>query len=178
MCAGALAGKYFPGAEVPGRYALNPGEGFAEAYRVLNEQGLGLTPLAWGLVSYAFFPDAGALAAVAQDVTEPWSGVSTSTTSGRLSRRAPARFSPGAAADTATTDWPTPLDGPVSVTLTTSKRLRARMGVYSGTDLLATTTAAGRPMTASATVCGTRTLSTRVTRLAGAGRFTVSLSSP
>ena len=41
-CSKTAAGVLFPGAEDVARYSLNPGEAFAETYRVLNEQKLGL----------------------------------------------------------------------------------------------------------------------------------------
>ncbi len=38
VCARTRSGELFPGAEDPGHYTLNPGEGWAETYRVLNER--------------------------------------------------------------------------------------------------------------------------------------------
>ena len=51
---------------------LNPGEAFAETYRVLNEQKSGATVEAWNIVSTLLYPDATALALLEQDVTQPW----------------------------------------------------------------------------------------------------------
>src|SRR5215208_5272851 len=79
ICARAHNGQVFPGAEDDEHYVLNPGEGFAEAYRVLNEQRLGLPQEAWQIVSNAFFPDGTALARLEQDVTQPWTGNATTT---------------------------------------------------------------------------------------------------
>src|SRR5256886_2449581 len=42
VCARARTGELFPGAEDPGHYTLNPGAGWAETYRVLNERKAGL----------------------------------------------------------------------------------------------------------------------------------------
>ena len=42
-------------------YRLNPGEAFAETYRVLNEQKLGLPQEQWNIVTTSLFPDATAL---------------------------------------------------------------------------------------------------------------------
>jgi len=55
-------------------YKLNPGEAFAEAYRVLVDTRLGETHPAWPLVDPSFFPDQKALAATEQDVISPWAG--------------------------------------------------------------------------------------------------------
>ena len=51
---------------------LNPGEAFAETYRVLNEQKLGLPQESWTIVSTALAPDPTALSLLEQDVTTPW----------------------------------------------------------------------------------------------------------
>ncbi len=65
VCARARARRVFPGDE-GARYRLNPGEGFAEAYRVLNGG-------RWsGAVDDSFAPDAESLAALRADVLTPW----------------------------------------------------------------------------------------------------------
>ena len=53
-------------------YKLNPGEAFAEAYRVLVDTRLGDAHPAWPLVDQSFFPDQAALDAIEQDVLSPW----------------------------------------------------------------------------------------------------------
>ena len=53
-------------------YRLDPAEGFAEAYRVLNERRLGRAEAPWMLVDPRFDPDATALRALEQDVRERW----------------------------------------------------------------------------------------------------------
>jgi hypothetical protein len=55
-------------------YKLNPGEAFAEAYRVLVDTRLGEEHPAWPLVDPSFFPDQAALTATEQDVLSPWTG--------------------------------------------------------------------------------------------------------
>jgi hypothetical protein len=76
ICAGAHAGQLFPGDE-RGAYQLNPGEAFAEAYRVLNERRLGMTESPWTIVDQRFYPDATALTDVEQDVVSPWTRPTT-----------------------------------------------------------------------------------------------------
>src|ERR671937_1505667 len=66
VCTRTAAGTAYPGAE-DANYPLNPGEAFAESYRVLNETAAGL-PLTWPIVDPSFQPDATALAAVREDV--------------------------------------------------------------------------------------------------------------
>jgi hypothetical protein len=58
-------------------YKLNPGEAFAEAYRVLVDTRLGDVPPSWPLVDASFNPDQTALDAVEQDVRSPWVGPTT-----------------------------------------------------------------------------------------------------
>ena len=60
-------------------YKRNPGEAFAEAYRVLVDTQLGETHPSWPLVDTSFYPDQAALDAVEQDVTSPWAGPTSLT---------------------------------------------------------------------------------------------------
>jgi hypothetical protein len=171
VCARAAAGTVFPGNE-DGRYRLNPGEGFAEAYRVLNEARAGGTLFAWSIVDHAFFPDAKALAAVEDDVVRPWTAPVTTTIAGRL--RA-----------TGSRTWAraltTSLDGDVTVTLRVplggvydlallgadGRKVLAR-GLWSGTST----------KTARFTVCGQRTLAIRVVARGAGGRFSLRVTGP
>lgn len=67
VCARTRAGQLFPGAE-GARYAQNPGEGFAEAYRVLNGGH-------WsGVVDASLAPDATSLQLLREDIVSPWRG--------------------------------------------------------------------------------------------------------
>ena len=71
VCARAAAGQLFPGGG-GFRYGLAPGEGFAEAYRVLNERRAGASTFAWSIVDRLFFPDSAHLDAIERDVRQPW----------------------------------------------------------------------------------------------------------
>ena len=71
VCARTTAGTAFPGDE-GGYYTLNPGEAFAEAYRILNVQRGGTWANLPLIVDPSFTPDAGALAAALADATQPW----------------------------------------------------------------------------------------------------------
>jgi len=144
VCAQTRAQKMFPGAEQNiNRYRLNPGEGWAEAYRVLNEQRLNLPPFDWQAVSRIFYPDATALKLVQEDVVDPWLKRTTSSISGRL-----------AAKRSRTYRVSTPLDGVITVTGPAGLRL-AVLGPSS------TLNAGAR--TVNAEICGRRTLRVRVT---------------
>jgi hypothetical protein len=89
ICANVSAGKLFPGAEPPDtRYPLNPGEGWAEAYRRVNELRAGSwTPFGWVVVDPFFIPDGATEALVARDVMNPWSGPTVHVKRGRMRAR-------------------------------------------------------------------------------------------
>ena len=170
ICARAAAGAVFPGDE-GWHYELNPGEGFAEAYRVTNEARSGASTFSWPIVDGSFFPDVGARAAVEEDVLRPWTAPVTSTLTGRFSRPARATW---------TRRLDTPLDGDLAVVLrvpagalyelevrSAEGRVRAR-GLWSG----------AREKTARFTVCGQRSLSLRVVPRGTPGRFSLSVSRP
>jgi len=59
ICTAAMTRQVHPGRT--GIPSLNPGEGFAEAYRVLSERRLGLPETPWTLVDRRFYPDERAL---------------------------------------------------------------------------------------------------------------------
>src|SRR5207253_573329 len=82
ICSRTAGGTAFPGAEDVS-YPLNPGEGFAESYRVLNET-MGGIPLTWSIVDNSFRPDAAALQAIRDDVLQPWTGPTIDTIRGRF----------------------------------------------------------------------------------------------
>ena len=161
----------YPGEEGdPSLYRLNPGEGFAEAYRVLNERRLGRAETPWRVVSDVLYPDAAALAAVEQDVTAPWTRNTVTVTRGSFTRS-------GRAIRTAS--FSTPLDGTmtVSVRAPRSVRLRVELVPPAGRPL-AQATVAGGQRTLRHTICGTRTLRIRVTRMTGAGAYRLSVAKP
>jgi hypothetical protein len=86
ICKGVRSRIFFPQISFGPLYRLNPAEGFAEAYRVLNERRLGLAEAPWSLVDRRFYPDPTALRLLEQDVLEPWRGNTTLTRAGRGSR--------------------------------------------------------------------------------------------
>ena len=166
VCPREAAGTAYPGAE-DANYSLNPGEAWAETYRVLNESAAGLA-LTWPIVDPSFQPDAGALAAAREDVLDPWTTPTVSAKSVRFSK----------SARTWTMQVTTPLDG----------ELHAQ--VQPGSDdvtLLAadgrSPLARGRWSTSGAKafdylICGQRTVVLRVTRNTTARGFSVRLSVP
>ena len=88
VCARTKSGQLSPGAEDPVQYVVNPGEAWAETYRVLNQRKLGLAESPWEIVSQSLYPTAAALAAAEQDVTSPWHAGATAVRSGSFTRGA------------------------------------------------------------------------------------------
>ena len=168
ICRLERAGDVHPGGQGPTTYGLNPGEAFAEVYRVLNERRLGRIETPWGIVSDYFYPTAAALRLVEQDVVDPWTRPATSAFA-------------GVARPTRTYAVATPLDGSLRLTLRASTRARFALSVLTprGTRLARAVKIRGSSTrTISATICGDRRLRVRVTRLDGPGRFSLALSKP
>jgi hypothetical protein len=170
VCAKARSGELVPGAEGSSSYTLNPGEGFAESYRVLNERRLGLPETPWQIVSQAMYPDATALTLLQQDVLSPWSGPTTTTRAGSVSAKV----------KTKTFATATPLDGKLSVTVRAPKTGRVSLDLLTSSGARVAHTAARASGTASVstTVCGTRSYSARVTRVSGSGSFKLTVTRP
>jgi hypothetical protein len=170
VCARTRAGQLFPGAEDEQRYEQNPGEGFAESYRVLNQRLLGLPESPWEVVSESLIPSAAALAGLQLDVTQPWTGNSTSSLAGSLASRARASRAYAVA---------TPLDGTLRLTLRAPRAARFALELSRGSVRVGRAVAAGgRAASLTATVCGTRSYRVRVARVTGGGAFRVAVSKP
>jgi hypothetical protein len=167
VCAATRQGRLSPGAEDPVRYEQNPGEGWAETYRLLNQRRLGLPESPWEIVSQALYPSDAALAAAQLDVTSPWASNTTTTQRGAVTRTSRTRSYTVA----------TPLDGTLRLTV------RAAAGLRVSVDLFATSThvahaTGGGTLARSTTVCGARTYRVRVTELKGRGSFQLAVSRP
>lgn len=167
VCRRSKAGELVPGDE--GQfYQQNPGELFAEDYRVLNERRLGLAETSWGVVDSSLYPSQGALDALAQDVATPWAGNMTTAYSGLMTARASGRGF----------RLTTPYDGTFATTLTAPPNSRFTLRVVDlGTGrVLASVAGAQRVKTARVALCGERALQVQVKRVAGSGAFTLSVS--
>jgi hypothetical protein len=159
VCSRTSSGDLHPGAEDQENYFTNPGEAWAETYRVLNQKRLGLPETSWDIVSTSLYPDTTALALAQDDVLRPWSGPTTTTYRGTSGR---------------TYAIPTPLDGRMTVKVSAANKTRVQLKVGSAS----TTTAAGGTRTVPRTVCGQRTTSVRVKRVSGKGAYTLTVVKP
>jgi hypothetical protein len=165
VCARTAAGMLFPGGG-GFQYRLDPGEGFAEAYRLLAELRAGRPETPWQVVDAALRPDALALQALEEDVLNPWTAPTLLARSGSFRTRGKTVRSFALA---------TPYDGTLAVRVNAPSKLRLRLSLYD-TSRKATIATGGRGL--RATICGQRSLALRVNRQAGAGRFSVSISRP
>jgi hypothetical protein len=167
VCAKARTGVLVPGAEDPVQYTENPGEGWAETYRVLNEQKAGRPETPWQIVDQSLYPTAAALAAAEQDVTAPWSAGTTTRQTAVLTRAKKSRtFTVGAQ-----------LDGTLRMTLRAPAGMRVSLDVFAGSTR-AVHVASTRVVSRTLTVCGARSYRFRVTELAGRGTVSLTVAKP
>jgi hypothetical protein len=169
VCRRSKAGVLFPGDEER-NYMFNPGEDFAETYRVLNERRAGVAELPWQVVDASLYPDQTALDLLAQDVTNPWTGPTRSTIHGTLGPRASGRGY----------RIQTPLDGSFTATLGASagSRFVLRVVDLETGSQLAYSAGATRKKSVSFQLCGQRTLQLQVKRVRGSGPFSLTFSRP
>ena len=71
VCSRVARNEAYPGNEGT-NYQLNPGEAWAEVYRLMDERKAGITGATWPIIARSFFPDADDLLAAEQDVVRPW----------------------------------------------------------------------------------------------------------
>ncbi len=170
VCSRAAASTAYPGDEGE-HYRLNPGEAFAESYRVLAEQKAGAPLATWGLVDGSFYPDAAALQAVEQDVATPWAAPTTTRVQSRFGAAGPR---------TRILAVPAPLDGQLTAELVLPSGRLDRFELLSGDGRVLARGLWAGPSTRriSFVVCGQRKLALRVTRVGAPGPFSVSVARP
>ena len=171
ICTRAKAGSVYPGDE-DAWYRLNPGEAFAEVYRVMVDTKRGVGAFTWSLVDSSFLPNAAALRAAEDDVVKPWSASPPT--------RMAARFSANGS-KTWTRKIATPLDGVVSLAMTMPQGALYDAAVIGpdGKTIVGRALWSGKAeKTASFQICGERSLTIRVVRHGAAGRFSIALARP
>jgi hypothetical protein len=138
ICLGVVAHRVFPGDE-GANYRLNPGEAFAETYRMLNANKAGTWGyLGWRVVDQSFYPDATALQLVSDDVLKPWQGSTLHVYRGRFAGRGKLR----------TVNLPRSNDG--AMTMRLSAPAGSRVALFDSQRRLVTSTASST----STLVCG------------------------
>ena len=172
VCRQAANGTLQPGDE-GSDYRLNPGEAWAETYRVLAERSLGLPVVPWTIVSSFFFPGDAALAAASADVSDPWTQSASAVVDGTFTSAQKARR----------LRIVTPYDGRFSLALRNRTKSVLRLQLAdtkpSGATLAKATIPAGKTKTLHASVCGERQLQLQLSRrTTGAGSYSATISKP
>ena len=171
VCAKVGQSQAYPGDEGD-HYELNPGEAWAETYRLMDEQKAGITTGSWQIVSQSFYPNAAELQAAQTDVLAPWTAGQTRTyvrVFGKKTRKV----------------WLIPLSTPLDGTLNVSIRVpngsfdtAALVAADRSTVLKRSSWSGARLQKIAATVCGQRSLFVRVTQKGPLGRVSVTTSTP
>lgn len=155
ICPRQAAGLVFPGDE-GSHYSLNPGEAWAETFRVLNVQlvgaAAGWADIGWPIVDPLFIPDATALENAQADVLQPWTAGTVKHVTGKLKKKGVRRFTIA-----------TSLDGNAVATLTASHGATAVFFDSKGHPL------STRSTSTHALICGQRSvlLSVRASKVGG-----------
>ena len=171
VCPKVTRGEAHPGDE--GRnYALNPGEAWAEVYRLLAERKDGITTGAWPLIAPSFYPTEANLQAAERDVLQPWTKGTIRSFSRAFARRTPKVW------------WiplSTPLDGTVRITAAVPRGGAHEVALVAPnrrTVLKRAGWVGQRTKRIDTTVCGQRSLFVRVTQAGSLGRVSVTAATP
>ncbi len=163
VCQRVRAGRAFPG-DQGRRYRLNPGEGFADAYRVLVGG-------SWsGLFDAAYKPTPADLALIRQDVLDPWRENVVEVREGSFTATGPSvqRF-----------DFTAALDGRLKLTLKGAREQDVDLYLYDDDDRrLAGADNPGRREGLRGELCGVPSFTVAVRRADGPGRFRLEVSHP
>jgi hypothetical protein len=170
VCSRAARNEAYPGNEGT-YYQLNPGEAWAEVYRLMDERRAGITTATWPIIARSFFPDANDLLAAEQDVLQPWAAPRARLYTKTFGKK------------TARVWWialTTPLDGSVRVNATvptTSSSVDvALVGADRKTVVRRAQWIGQRVQRLDGSVCGQRSLFVRVTQKGVVGRVRISVT--
>jgi hypothetical protein len=171
VCQRVSRREAFPGDE-GANYEQNPGEAWAEVYRLMDERKAGITTASWRIVDSSFFPNEAVLQAAERDVVQPWTAGRT-TSFRRMFGKSTKRV------------WwipvSTPLDGELRIAATVPNgglHEVALVGANRRTVIRRAQWVGQRLKRLVGAVCGQRSLFVRVTRSGTLGRVTVSISMP
>jgi hypothetical protein len=171
VCTRVARRQAFPG-DGGRNYALNPGEAWAETYRLMDERKNGITSALWPIVDRSFFPTEAAIQAAERDVVQPWAKNRTATFGRNFGRR------------TKKVWWiplQTPLDGQLSVSAVVPRGGSHDVALVAAnrrTVIRRAQWVGQRSKRTATQVCGLRSLFLRVTQAGALGRVTVSVSLP
>lgn len=171
VCSRVSRGEAFPGNEGPS-YSQNPGEAWAEVYRLMDERKAGITTATWRIIAPSFYPDEAAFQAAERDVVQPWTAGRTAVfrrTFGKATQKV----------------WwiplSTSLDGDLQITATVPNGGLHEVALVAANRRTVVRRAqwiGQRAKRLASTVCGQRSFFVRVIRSGALGRVTVSVSTP
>jgi hypothetical protein len=169
ICAGVLSQPpaFFPGDEDQ-HYLENPGEGWADSYAHLPENGFQTAPFQF---SPLFHRDDAAFNAIRKDIFTPWAGNTTRTVTGNLGSSSQKRF--GLVVN---------LDGPVVARLTGPSSAEYDLQVRLGGRVVDSTHKAGSRDRVAGTLCSAprqpppNRLTVAVIRRSGSGPFKLKMT--
>lgn len=171
ICARVARNEAFPGNE-SSNYARNPGEAWAETYRLMDERKAGITTATWPIIDSSFYPSEAALQAADADVLQPWARQRTTGFSRVFGKRT---------AKVWLVPVPTPLDGDYRLTVTVPNGATHDVAVVAANRR----TVVGRAQWSgqrvkrlAGSICGQRSLFVRVTQKGALGRVRVSVTTP
>jgi hypothetical protein len=169
VCVRVGRGEAYPGDERE-HYAQNPGEAWAETYRLMDERKAGITTASWQIVAPSFYPTEAALVAAERDVLQPWTAGTRA-----VFRKSVARSK----------SWwiplSSPLDGSLAVTAKLPRGGQHQVSLIAGnrkTVLRRGSATGARERRITSTVCGQRSLFVRVTQKGKPGPVTVVATTP
>jgi hypothetical protein len=171
VCAREGRNEAFPGDERT-NYDRNPGEAWAEVYRLMDEQKAGITTASWDIIDRSFFPSAAALQAAEQDVVQPWTKPRTLRFTHVFGKKSPKVW------------WvplSTPLDGNLRVSATMPRGGTAEVALVAANRRTVVRRAqwvGQRVRQLDGSVCGQRSLFLRVTQSGALGRVRVAVVAP
>ncbi len=165
VCELVSRGDLFPGDEGDG-YSRNPGEGWAEAYRVAA----GGSASRWLIVNNWFKPDARARSLALRDARTPWTANANHYRSGRFQRRGSSWRS---------YRFQVPWDGRVRLQTRATRGLDVDLYLYQGGRQLGRSLRTGSTDSLARNTCGeSSSIVVALHRATGAGRFELSAAIP
>ena len=170
VCARVSRNEAFPGDEGV-NYRQNPGEAWAETYRLMDERRAGITTASWQIIAPSFFPTEAALQAAERDVLEPWAGTHATSFVRLLSKKS---------RKAVLIRLHTPLDGEFTLSASLPRGSEAGIALLGddGRTVLRRAAWVGqRVKRLATTICGQRSLVVRITPSGAGGRIRVSVRS-
>jgi len=171
VCARVSLREAYPG-DQSSNYARNPGEAWAETYRLMDERKAGITTATWPIIAPSFYPTEPALLAAEADVLQPWAASRTTTSTRVFGKSTPKVWWIPVAAT---------LDGDYRISATVPSSGTHDVALVAGnrrTVLKRLQWTGQRVKRAEGTICGQRSLFVRVTQKGSLGRVRVSVTTP